>query len=145
MPGETFRLSGWGAALTVPGACVRQSWGLLRPPEPESWAQPTSGGSPSCKLPTLSTPASPLTVTPAVAWGTRIAGGVAVCVQKASVGGSAEVGGEFPVRRSAAVPSGPGREGEEEGPRELTRPESQLCARVCAKSSVASSQAHSRG
>ena len=32
---------------------------------------------------------TPLTVSPTVAWGTRIAGGVAVCVQKASVGGLA--------------------------------------------------------
>ena len=122
------------------GACMRQSGGLL-PSAQEGRAQPTSRGNPSCKLPTLP---SPLTVTPAVAWGTRITGGVAVCVQKASVGGSAEVGGEFPVRRSVALPSGPVGKGEE-GPRELTRPESQLCARVCAKSSVASSHAHSRG
>lgn len=137
--------SGRGGADCPLGACVRQSWGLLLPPAQESWAQPTFRGSPSCKLPTLPTPTSPLTVTPAVAWGTRIAGGVAVCVQKASVGGSVEVGGEFPVRRSAALPLGPGWEGEEEGPLELTPPESQLCARVCTKSSVASSQAHSRG
>lgn len=74
-------------------------------------------------------PASPLTVTPAVAWGARVTGGVAVRVQKARVGGPESVGGKFPVRRAAALPSGPGERGGEGWACELVGSECQLCAR----------------
>lgn len=69
----------------------------------ESWWSPgglcegTAGGfwgSPPAPSPSCPPPASPLTVTPAVAWGARITGGVAVRVQKASMGSPDGVGGK---------------------------------------------------
>lgn len=78
--------------------------------EGEASGRTWSGGlGPSCTLPTWPAPASPLTVSPTVAWGTRIAGGVAVCVQKASVGGS--VGGRS--KLEGQQPFRTGEEGEE--------------------------------
>lgn len=53
-------------------------------------------------------------MTPTVAWGARITGGVAVGVQKASMSSPDGVGGKFLVSRSAVLPLGPGEKGEEE-------------------------------
>lgn len=97
MSGSRFRLSGRGPACFL-GACVRWVkgfWSLLvRRAEPSL----TPGAATPAHSPFCSPPASPLAVTPAVAWGAGITGRVAVCVQKASVGGPENVGENFQLK-----------------------------------------------
>lgn len=71
---QTFRLLGVGVgALTVPWGLCEAELGASAPLlYQESWAQPTFRGQlPPANSQSCPRPTSPLTVTPAVAWGTR--------------------------------------------------------------------------